>query len=108
MNAATLFVYVTCANQDEAKRIGRVLVEARLVACANVMAPHTAIYRWQGKLAEEAETALVLKTRAELLVHVSERIRQMHSYKLPCIVALPIVGGHAPYLQWIEGETGEG
>lgn len=101
-----LFIYVTCASQDEARRIGHTMVEARLAACANVMPAHNAIYRWEGKLTETAETALVLKSRSELLIHLTERIRSMHSYKLPCIVALPIVGGHAPFLHWIAEETG--
>ncbi|MDP6565505.1 MAG: divalent-cation tolerance protein CutA [Alphaproteobacteria bacterium] len=99
-------LYVTCADGDEAKRIARGLLADRLVACANVLSPHTAIYRWQGEVQEDAEVGMLLKTRRDLTVPVAERIKAMHSYDLPCVVSLPIHGGSADFLAWLHAEVG--
>ena len=100
-----VLLYVTCADATEARRIAAALLEDRLIACANVAAPHTAIYRWQGEVREEQETHMFLKTRAALADRVVERIKAMHSYTCPGIVVLPIQGGHEPFLRWIADET---
>jgi len=99
-------LYVTCEDSDEARRIGRALVAERLVACANVLAPHTAIYRWQGEVQEDAEVAMIVKTRTALVDEVSSRIKALHSYDVPCVVALPVAAGNAAFLRWIADETG--
>jgi periplasmic divalent cation tolerance protein len=98
-------LYVTCANQDEAKSIARALLADRLIACANVMAGHTAIYEWEGAVQEETEVAMILKTRRDMTVHVAERIKVLHSYDVPCVVALPIVGGNGDFLQWLHRQV---
>lgn len=98
-------LYVTCGSRDEALKIGRALVDERLAACANVLAPHTAIYRWQGALQEDAETGLLLKTRRVLVERAAQRIKDLHGYAVPCVVALPIVGGWPDFLAWIDSET---
>jgi periplasmic divalent cation tolerance protein len=99
-------VYVTAANGEEARRIGRALVERRLVACANVLGPVESIYVWQGKLEESSEALVLMKTRADRLEAVMSAVRELHSYSCPCIVALPIEAGHAPYLAWIDESLG--
>jgi periplasmic divalent cation tolerance protein len=96
-----LFVYVTAATADEARRIGRTLVEEGLAACVNLPAPHTAIYRWQGAIAEEAEQALIAKTTAARFDALARRVRALSSYTLPCIVALPVSAGDPEFLAWI-------
>lgn len=98
-------LYVTCANADEAKTIARTLVADRLVACANILGAMTAIYRWEGEIAEDEEVALLLKTRRDMTVHVAERIKTMHSYELPCVVGLPIQGGNPDFLAWLLHEV---
>lgn len=105
MNSGAVVLYVTCRDSEEARRIAADLVAARLIACANILPQHIAVYRWEGSVVESAETAMLLKTRAELVVHVSERIRSMHSYDMPGISAWPITGGNADFLNWILSET---
>jgi periplasmic divalent cation tolerance protein len=102
-----VFVYVTASNQEEARRIARSAVEERLAACANVLGPIESYYYWEGKFESGAETALVLKTSRAKLDALTERLRALHSYSCPAIVALPIVGGHPPFLAWIRAEVGD-
>jgi periplasmic divalent cation tolerance protein len=98
-------VYMTAASRDEAKKIGRVLVEERLAACANVIDGMESVYWWQGKLTEDKETVLIAKTQAELVPALTERVKTLHSYAVPCVVALPILTGNPAYLQWLACET---
>lgn len=100
-----VFLYVTCSDGEEAERIARDLVERRMIACANIMAPHKAVYRDGGRIEAGPETGMLLKTRGELTLHVAERIKSIHSYETPCVVALPIQGGSAEFLQWISAQT---
>lgn len=99
------FVYVTCADAAEANKIAKAVVNDRLAACANIMAPHQSIYHWDGKVQEAQEVALVLKTPEDLFDALKKRVLELHSYDTPCIVALPIQVGHAPFLKWIKDET---
>ena len=99
------FVYMTTATREEARRIGRTLVEERLAACVNILPGMNAIYRWQGAVQDEQETVLIAKTRAALVERLSERVRALHSYRVPCVVALAIEGGNPAFLQWIVDET---
>ncbi len=104
--AATL-IYVTCGGEDEARRIGRTLVEERLAACANVIGGMTSIYRWQGAVQEDGETVLILKTTQGVVERLCARVKELHSYDVPCVAALPIAGGNADFIKWIEDETVE-
>jgi periplasmic divalent cation tolerance protein len=101
-----VMLYTTFSDADEARTIARTLVEARLVACANIQAPHTAIYHWQDEVREDSEVAVWFKTKRELVVHASERIKAMHASEIPCVVALPIQAGNADFLEWIYREAG--
>ena len=98
-------VYVTASDVKEAKKIARAVVEERLAACANIYPEIKSIYWWQGKVEESSETALVLKTRKELVPKLIERVKQLHSYTVPCIIALPIAEGNREFLEWIKSET---
>ncbi|MBM3540167.1 MAG: divalent-cation tolerance protein CutA [Alphaproteobacteria bacterium] len=98
-------VYMTAASRDEAKKIGRTLVEERLAACANVIDGMESVYWWQGKLTEDRETVLIAKTRAEMVPALTERVKALHSYTVPCVVALPLLGGNSAYMAWLEAET---
>jgi periplasmic divalent cation tolerance protein len=98
-------VYITASNAAEAEHIGRALVEARLAACANVHPSVTSIYRWQGKIETESETVLIAKTRESLVDALTEKVVSLHEYDCPCIVAVPIAGGHQAFLDWIVDET---
>ncbi|MFQ5533255.1 MAG: divalent-cation tolerance protein CutA [Sphingomonadales bacterium] len=100
-------VYITVSHEtDEATRIAKNLVASNLAACVNILSPMTSIYRWEGALCEDREVAVLVKTRAELVDQVIERVRELHSYSCPCIVAWPIVAGNPDYLEWLGSETG--
>ncbi|MGD8325881.1 MAG: divalent-cation tolerance protein CutA [Sphingomonadales bacterium] len=101
---ATLFV--TCGTSDEARHIGKMLVHENLAACANVLGAASSIYKWEGRMMEESEVLLFLKTQTSLIEQASKRITEMHSYDTPCIVAWPIIGGNQNYLNWIGEVTG--
>lgn len=98
-------LYITASSRDEAKKIGRALVEARLAACANVIDGMESTYWWEGKLAEDREAVLIVKTRADLVAAVTARVKALHGYSVPCVVALPILDGNPDYLDWIAAET---
>ena len=102
---SAIWVYVTVNDQQEAINISQTLVEERLVACANVLGETTAIYWWEGKVERGSEVALIMKSCADLLDQVTEKIKNIHSYDCPCIVALPISGGNRNFLDWLDEET---
>jgi periplasmic divalent cation tolerance protein len=99
------WVYMTAATPEEARRIGRALVEERLAACVNIIPGMTSFYRWQGNIDEGRETVLIAKTRQALVERLTARVKALHSYAVPCVVALPILGGNPDFLQWIGEET---
>jgi periplasmic divalent cation tolerance protein len=99
-----IVVYVTAGNEAEALRIGRAVVEERLAACANAIPGMRSVYRWQGRIEEAVETVLILKSTEALVEELTRRIRELHSYELPCVVALKIAGGNPAYLDWIRAE----
>lgn len=101
----TRLVYMTAPNREEALKLARLLVEERLAACANVLGAITSVYWWDGKLNEDGEVALIAKTRAALVEALTERVKQVHPYECPCIVALPIDGGNPAFLAWISAEA---
>jgi periplasmic divalent cation tolerance protein len=103
-----LLVYVTCGNEAEARAIGRSVVEKRLAACANILPAMRSIYWWKDRLEEADEAVLLFKTREDLFEPLREHVISLHSYDVACVVALPFKAGHAPYLAWIDAETGAG
>ncbi|MBA2482047.1 MAG: divalent-cation tolerance protein CutA [Planctomycetes bacterium] len=100
-------VYITCASPVEAEAIGRALVAERLAACVNIVPGMRSIYRWKGAIEEAHETILIAKTPSALVAALTERVKGLHSYTVPCIVALPMEAGNVEYLQWIADETAE-
>ena len=100
-----IFIYSTFPTSDEAEKAAALLLDQKLVACANIMAPHMALYRWKGQVERAQEFVVIMKTRAELFDKVKETIIGLHSYECPCIVSWPIEAGHAAFLEWIGDET---
>ncbi len=98
-------LYVTAESEEQAREIGRGLVERRLAACANVIPRTTAIFWWEGKVQEDAEAVLLVKTRADLADAVTAAVKELHSYDCPCVLALPVAGGSREFLDWIAEET---
>ncbi len=101
----TVVIYVTTGSQEEATKIGRTLVEERLVACANLLPKIQSFYWWNAAVQEGAQTPLLLKTRKNLAKAVVARVKALHSDDCPCVIAMPIVRGNPDFLQWIENET---
>lgn len=101
-------VLVTAGDAEEAARLGRALVEARLAACANVIGPIRSIYRWQGTIEDAPEHLVVLKARAADMAALEARVRALHSYQVPEVLALPVRAGSAPYLAWLAEATARG
>ncbi|MBW2315003.1 MAG: divalent-cation tolerance protein CutA [Deltaproteobacteria bacterium] len=98
-------VVLVTAVQAEAESLGRTLVGERLAACVNVVPGVRSIYRWEGEVQADEEALLVIKTTEAGLPALTERVRALHSYDLPEVLALPAVGGSAAYLSWVAGEV---
>jgi periplasmic divalent cation tolerance protein len=93
-------VLVTASSQKEAETIACSLIETQLAACVNLLPMHS-IYTWQGKIHSESEWQLIIKTDLSLFSKLEKKIRELHSYEVPEIIAVPILAGSQPYLQWI-------
>jgi len=102
-----IMIYVTAVTRAEAEAIAEALVREKLAACVNVLGTVQSTYRWRGQVEKADETALIAKTRAELFDEVRDRVKALHSYDVPCIVAYPMAAGYGPYLDWIKAETGD-
>ena len=94
-------VLVTASDADVAARIARTLVVERLAACGNIVPGLRSVYAWEGEVKVDDEVLLVLKTRPERVADLTRRVVELHPYDLPEVVALPVQGGHAPYLAWV-------
>ena len=103
----TYSVYVTTKDETEAKMIAKAVVGERLAACANVLGSIGSVYWWQGRVCEENEVALILKTSAECKSRLIDRIKELHSYECPCVVCLSVADGNREFLNWIIAETGQ-
>lgn len=101
----SLVVFCTASSRDEAETIARAMVEERLAACANIVPSVTSIFRWEGRIEMEAEVLIIMKTRRRQLDRLVERVKDLHSYEVPEIIALPVVGGSDAYLEWVRLET---
>jgi periplasmic divalent cation tolerance protein len=99
-------VYCIFASAEEAERIGRTVVEERLAACINVLAPCRSIYRWQGEIETSEEVPAILKTSAEAADALISRIAGLHSYDVPCIAVWPIDKLLLGYAEWVEQSVG--
>jgi periplasmic divalent cation tolerance protein len=100
-------VVVTDADAERLVALTRTLVEERLVACGQHVAPIRSVYRWEGAVHDETEARVALHTRRSLVDAVVTRAVELHGYDVPCVLALPLVGGNPEYLQWIARETRE-
>lgn len=100
-----LVVLVTVGSESEAETIAGALLDERLAACVTIGGPIRSVYRWQGRLADDREWQLVIKTRAALFDALADRVRALHSYDVPEIIGLPVTAGSPPYLEWLDDAT---
>ena len=98
-------VLVTAASEQQADAIATALVAERLAACVNIVSPIRSIYRWKDKVQSDTEHLMIIKTRTKLVAQVEARVKQLHSYEVPEVVALPIVAGARSYLDWVLAST---
>lgn len=97
--------YITCKDIEEAKTLAAILVNAKLVACANIMDNCTSIFSWDGVLEENNEALMFLKTEEAHHSAITAKVKEHHSYDCPCITFMPISGGNPEFLQWIKEQT---
>ena len=95
-------VLMTASTKEEAVRIVHTLLEERLIACANIMDPVSSFFWWQGKIEEEKEVLVIMKSHETLFKKLSKRVMELHSYDTPEILALPILNGSLSYLDWMK------
>ncbi|GAB63660.1 MAG: divalent-cation tolerance protein CutA [Candidatus Jettenia sp.] len=101
-----IIIFSTAKSLEEARRIGNVLVEEGHIACCNIVQPVESIFKWKGKLCAEHEVLMILKTKDDKFDIVEKRIRQIHSYEVPEIIAIPLSHVSKNYLDWVVQETG--
>jgi len=100
------FIYMTAGSKDEARKIGKELVAAGLAACVNILDNMNSVYMWQGEIQDDSEVVMIAKTIAERMPALIEKVKALHSYDCPCIVAIPVSGGNQAFLDWIAAEVG--
>ena len=98
---APIIVFVTATSKGEARRIAKNLLEKRLIACANILDPVESHFYWQGKIDKANEVLMLLKSDQKLFTKLSKAIKEIHSYDVPEILAVPILEGFPPYLEWL-------
>lgn len=99
-----ILVYITAKDNAEAEKIASILLEEKLVACANIVKGVSSMYWWKGSVQRDEETVLICKSLSGLFTRLNERVLQLHGYDVPCVVALPIIDGNPRFIEWI-GES---
>lgn len=104
-NEENVVIYITVGTDEEAREVAEVLLEKRKAACVNILPKVSSIFWWQDKLDSAQEILLIVKTKASLVDEIVRLVKEVHSYDVPEIIALPIVGGNRDYLEWIGKEV---
>lgn len=97
-------IYITTSEISESKKIARILLEEKLVACTNIIPQINSLYLWKGEIEEDNESILIAKTRSDKVNQVIKRVEEIHSYETPCILELEVKKGSEGYLKWMEDE----
>jgi len=100
-----IVILTTCASEEEAVKIAKALAEDCLAACINIVSSVRHIYRWEGKICDEKEWLLIIKTGRERFEELESKIKSLHSYSVPEIICLPVLEGSLAYLEWLEEMT---
>jgi len=99
--ADPIVVFLTASSGEEATRLADLLIGAHLAACVQILPEMESVYRWQGKIERQSEILLIAKTTAAKFADLEREVRALHSYETPEIVAVPLVAGSTPYLEWL-------
>ncbi len=105
LEADKIIVLITAANEQEAEKISTLILDKRAAACCSTVSPVHSAFRWQGKLEGEDEILLICKTKRAALPALIELVKSVHSYDVPEIIALPVIGGNDDYLRWLDNEV---
>jgi periplasmic divalent cation tolerance protein len=105
--AEFIVVFVTAGSSAEADKLAQTLVKERLAACVNRVKSITSVYRWQGKVEQAEEELLIIKSKQDCFAGLEKRVREIHSYSVPEIIAVPIVHGSQSYLQWLDEQLSD-
>lgn len=105
MNTNEIVVYITASNEEEAVKLAKALVETKLAACVSIAKNVRSIYSWQGKIEDESETLMIVKTQKIHFKALCAKVKELHSYTVPEIIALPIIEGAEDYLKWLKEVT---
>ena len=97
-----IVIFVTSSSKKEANKIAKVLIEERLAACVNIIEKSESVFWWKGKIDTSKEVLLIIKSRKKRLTKIIEVVKSLHSYTIPEIIAIPIISGYKPYLEWID------
>jgi len=97
-------VYITTSGEEESKKIGRTIVEERLAGCVNIISAIESLYWWKGEIEEDNESILIAKTKVSNVENIIKRVKEIHSYENPAILAIPIIEGSKDYLDYLDGE----
>ncbi|MFA4842219.1 MAG: divalent-cation tolerance protein CutA [Candidatus Omnitrophota bacterium] len=97
-----IVIFITCAKKSEALSIADNLISRKLAACVNIADNIKSVFRWQGKVDRAKEILLIVKSKKSKLTRIIKLVRLLHSYKVPEIIALPVISGYKPYLEWID------
>ena len=99
-----IVVFSTCGSEQDAIKVARALVEAKVAACVNILPNIRSVYRWKGAIEEESEWMLIIKSSRSLFAQLQVELRKVHSYEVPEVLAIPVVDGSAEYLGWLDRE----
>ena len=100
-----IVIFITAGSMEEAEKISEALVNERLAACCNIIEGVNSVFWWEGKVSRESEVLIMAKSIGALFERIEKRVKEIHSYEVPEIIALPIAAGSEDYLKWIEDET---
>ena len=96
--------YITTSGEEESKKIGRIIVEERLAGCVNIIPTIKSLYWWKGEIENDNESILIVKTKVSNIENIIKRVKEIHSYENPAILAIPIINGSKEYLDYLDAE----
>ena len=105
MSSEKIVVLITINSRDGAVKIAKALLEENLIACANIISQVRSLYKWKGEVCDDPEFLMICKSQRHLFDRLAQKVKSLHSYEVPEIIAMPLVEGWSPYLKWIEEET---
>jgi len=98
---------MTAGSKEEAMKVGKALLEEKVAACINIIDNMNSMYVWKGEVQNDQEVVVIAKTTREKIPALIEKVKAVHSYECPCIIALPVESGYLPFMQWVKEEVGE-